>query len=200
MPGKTRGLINVWSAATVALAGIIAVGNGRLAAAQGDAPAGVPPVLLSDGHAKLCKVDVGDSFPAISLPQASGGSASLDEIAGKRATVVLFWTPDRWMSRAALGDLAKDISAEQLAAGVALVGVAVGQDGGAVQAEIDKAGAKFTQWLDADGKAFAQVGSVALPRLYVLDAERRIVWFDVEYSEATRRELRQALAALRAAR
>ena len=35
-----------------------------------------------------------------------------------------------------------------------------------------------------------------LPRIYVLDAQRRIAWFDIEYSEATRRELQQTLAAL----
>jgi hypothetical protein len=45
----------------------------------------------------------------------------------------------------------------------------------------------------------ADVGSVALPRLYVLDPAGKIVWFDIEYSESTRRELEQTLSVLTAA-
>ena len=51
--------------------------------------------------------------------------------------------------------------------------------------------------VDAKGKAFAQVGSRHLPRTFVLDPSGKIVWFDIEYSLATRRELQQALAATR---
>ena len=47
-----------------------------------------------------------------------------------------------------------------------------------------------------DGAALAQIGSVALPRLYVLDPTGNIVWFDIEYSESTRRELAQTLRVL----
>jgi len=54
----------------------------------------------------------------------------------------------------------------------------------------------FAQLLDTSGSALAQVGSVALPRLYVLDPAGQIVWFDIEYSESTRRELSQTLGVL----
>jgi peroxiredoxin len=155
----------------------------------GEYGADVPPVLLSSGHAKLCKVKVGDEFPAIQLPAVSGDSAELAY--GPKATVVVFWTTDRWMSGTALRDLAA-----MSANGASIVGVAVGAKADAASNMIAEAGAKFTQLLDADGAAFAQVGQGALPRVYVLDAQHHIAWFDIEYSEATRRELHQAITAL----
>lgn len=154
---------------------------------------GVPPVLLSAGHAALCKVMVGDAFPKIELPTLDGGSVQqLASLAGQRATVVVFWTGDRWMSESVLRDLA----AMELNEGVAVVGIAtkVAQD--AAGNLLAKTGAKFPQLFDADGQALAAVGQDALPRIYVLDGEGRIAWFDLEYSEATRRELAQTLAAL----
>lgn len=156
---------------------------------------GVPPVLLSAGHRALCKVGVGDQFPIGELPKLGGGQTSLQQLAGKKATVVCFWAPDRWMARAALKDL-NVVSRAQAAKGIVVVGVIVGEAGEAAQAELKQAGAAFDQLIDADGTALAQVGRNALPRIYVLDAQGRIAWFDVEYSEATRRELRQTLAAL----
>lgn len=157
---------------------------------------GVPSVMLSAAHGALCKVNVNDPFPAVELPALGGEATKLEQLAGKRATVVCFWSPDRWMSRAALGDLAKDITKKDTAGGVAVIGIAVGQPADAVEAELKMTEAKFPQLLDADGKTLAEVGDDSLPRIYVLDAKRQIAWFDIEYSEATRRELRQTLDAL----
>ena len=55
------------------------------------------------------------------------------------------------------------------------------------------AGANFPTLLDADGKAFAQIGSEKMPRTFLLDPQGKILWFDIEYSLSTRRELHQAL-------
>jgi peroxiredoxin len=158
----------------------------------GDGDAGIPPVWLSAGHARFCQVNVGEVFPTIELPQQSGEAATLDALAGARATVVLFWTNDAWMSAMALQDLARIADSDD----VAVVGVAVKVPADEAQKRLADAGAKFPQLVDAEGTAFAQVGAVALPRIFVLDAQRRIAWFDVEYSEATYRELHQTLAAL----
>jgi hypothetical protein len=54
----------------------------------------------------------------------------------------------------------------------------------------------LTTLLDPEGKAFAQVGSEKLPRVFVLDGAGKIVWFDLEYSHSTRRELKQAVQKL----
>jgi hypothetical protein len=155
----------------------------------------VPPVLLASEHASLCKVNVGDAFPAIALSKVGGGDAKVADLAGKKATVVLFWAPDRWMAEGALADLGIEAAAfgEK---GAGFVGIVEGPANEKAGELIKSAGAGLTQLADADGAALAQVGELALPRIYVLDSAGKIAWFDIEYSEATRRELRQTLAEL----
>ncbi len=161
------------------------------------APAQIPPVTLSKAHEALCKVKVGDVMPAFMLPQLSGGApAKLSWPFGKSATVVVFWKGDRRMAREQLADMKPDVIEPFGKAGVAVVGIAVGQSGGDAQAAVNAAKANFPNFLDADGKAFAQVGSEKLPRTYLLDPQGKILWFDIEYSHGTRRELNQALQAV----
>lgn len=156
----------------------------------------VPLVLLTVGHQRLCSLNVGDLFPALSLPSLGGPVTDLASLQGKKATVVLFWHPDRWMARTALIDMQRDVVRQFAANQVAVVGIPVRQPIGTVQTSLNEAKASFPQLLDTDGKAFAQVGTEALPRLYVLDPAGKIVWFDIEYSEGTRRELWQTLRVL----
>jgi len=156
----------------------------------------IPRVLLSASHAKLCLSGVGDAFPALNLPLLGGERTELATLRGKQATVVLFWHPDRWMARTALIDMQRDIANQFSAEQVAVVGIAVRQPMGAVQAALNTAKATFPQLIDTDGQAFATIGTEALPRLYVLDVDGKIVWFDIEYSEGTRRELWQTLGVL----
>ena len=47
--------------------------------------------------------------------------------------------------------------------------------------------------MDPQGKALAQVATRYLPRTYLVDAAGKIVWFDMEYSPSTRRQLIQAI-------
>jgi peroxiredoxin len=177
----------------------LAVSAAAIAQAAGpQAAPRVPPVLMSEGHAALCKVKVGEAFPAISLPQLNGGQADLASLAGSKATVVLFWAPNHWMSRIALAAAAKDVAAKINDKSIAVVGVVEVKNAQDAQADLEKFGAKFPQLLDADGAALAQVGTNSLPRVYVLDAQHKIAWFDIEFSEATRRELAQTLSALTA--
>jgi peroxiredoxin len=159
--------------------------------AADEAPS-IPKVFLTSEHSAMCRVRVGDQLPAINLPQLSGGDAELAKLQGKEVTVVLFWGNDPWMSQAALADLAKLESAD----GVAILGIAVNVPNNEVQAATEKAGAKFPQLVDADGKAFNQVGMTKMPRVYVLNGAGEIVWFDIEYSQATERELQQTLDVL----
>ncbi len=158
----------------------------------------IPRVWLSDGHAKQCKVGVGESFPAVKLPNLSGTMTDLVSLRGSQATVVLFWHPDRWMARTALIDMQRDLVKKLDPKQVAVVGIAVHQQADPLRSLLNEVHAEFPQLLDAGGEALSKVGTLALPRLYVLDSEGTIVWFDIEYSEATRRELQQALATLTA--
>lgn len=159
-------------------------------------PQTIPHVSLSTLHAKWCVANVSDAFPEIELPQLGGPNTKLATLYGKKATVVLFWSEDRWMSKMALHDLVYFVVGEHEPADVAIVGIAVQLPAGFAQRLLNQSKAKFPQLLDTSGSALARVGSVALPRLYVLDPEGNIVWFDIEYSESTRRELQQTLEVL----
>lgn len=162
-------------------------------------PAKIPPVSMTKDDEAMCRVKVGDTMPAISLPKlGGGGEASLTELSGKNATVVVFWKTDRRMTTQLLADLVPDVLKPFGNEGVAVVGIAVNEKEADAKAALEKYGARtpqraYTNLLDADGKAFAELGSGKLPRIYVLDSSGKIVWFDIEYSMATRRELHQVL-------
>lgn len=160
-------------------------------------PTTMPKVQLSKREQALCKVKVGDTMPEIQLPKVDGGEKTkLASLMGKKATVVVFWKGDRRMTRDQLADVGPDVVETFGKEGVAVVGVAVNETASSAAEALSKAGAQFPNLLDTDGKAFALVGSERLPRTYVLDAKGRIVWFDIEYSLTTRRELRDALQIL----
>src|SRR5688572_1529873 len=67
----------------------------------------LPPVMLTAEHAAMCRVMVGEQFPAIELPRIDAGPTKLATFAGEKATVVLFWKPGDWMSRAALQEVGR---------------------------------------------------------------------------------------------
>jgi peroxiredoxin len=160
------------------------------------AAAQIPKVELSKAEQALCKLKVGDAMPKFELPKVGGDNAALADLLGKKATVIVFWKADRRMAREQLADLGPDVVSPFADKGVAVIGVAVDESANNAQAMLQKAKAAFPNLIDAGGKVFAQVGSQRLPRTFVLDASGKIVWFDIEYSLMTRRELNQTLNAL----
>jgi peroxiredoxin len=157
-------------------------------------PTTMPKVQLSKREQALCKVKVGDAMPEAELPKVDGGEkVKLAGLLGKKATVVVFWKGDRRMAREQLADLPVDVIEPFGKKEVAVVGIAVNETEAGANQALTKADAKFTNLLDADGKVFEKVGSERLPRTYVLDPKGNIVWFDIEYSLTTRRELHDVM-------
>jgi len=150
----------------------------------------MPEVFLTERHQKLCQVGVGDTMPTL--------LKKLAPLYGSKGTVVLFWKADRRMSRAALADLGPDVVEQFGPKGIAVVGIAVQESSRKIAAMVQQTKAKFPQLPDNDGTAFASVGSEKLPRIYLLDPAGKILWFDLEYSPATRRELGQSLRTITA--
>jgi peroxiredoxin len=144
-------------------------------------------------HAAMCKVGVGEPFPDLELVDLEGTTHRLKDLMGDTLTVVLFWTGDRALARAELADLGPDVSQLDPESRIALVGIAVGETAESAGPHVASAGAGFPQLLDPQGQAFSQVGSDRLPRTYLLDSKGNILWFDIEYSRSTRRDLRQAI-------
>lgn len=164
-------------------------------------PAHVAKVLLSDSEKALCKVKVGDQVPEVSLPNLTGDTQAINKLLGEKLTVLLFWSPTDPFSTWFLSDLTPDAFEPYNSLGLNVVGVCSGTadesvETSAAQKAAETAGAKFPILVDADGEAISKFGTDRSSRVYLLDSQGKIVWFDIEYSRSTRRDLSSALAAL----
>lgn len=164
------------------------------ALAEPPRPLVMPHVALSTGHQATCKVMVGDAFPAAALKTADGADKSLDELKGAKLTVVMLWQHADPYAVGELGELQRDVFEPYGAAGVGVVAVHVGDDAAAAASAAAERGATYPLLIDGDGALYGQVATGMLPRTYLLDAAGKILWFDIEYSRTTHRELLAAVA------
>ena len=58
---------------------------------------------------------------------------------------------------------------------------------------VKQLGVKVPVLLDPEGDLLAKVSTGRLPRTYLVDEKGKILWFDMEYSNTTRRDLRDAI-------
>jgi peroxiredoxin len=152
-----------------------------------------PKVLLSAGHQELCLVSVGDAMPAISLPDAAGETQGLKQLFGEKLTVVLFWNSTHPYAQEQFERFHLEVVAPYGAHGVGAVAINVGDDPASVKAVIEGIKDGFPVLFDEGGESLSLVATRKLPRTYLLDPAGRILWFDIEYSESTRRELKNAI-------
>lgn len=133
----------------------------------------IPAVVLSGDHQAMCRVAVGDAFPEV---------AGLADKQGPKATVVAVPGGPKWMNDMFTGDLKDDFAPKYVDQGVKLVtlsGPALGDNVASLQINRDKLN--------------SALGVGRGPRVYVLDSSGKIVWFDIEYTLSTHRELHAAL-------
>jgi peroxiredoxin len=153
----------------------------------------MPEVKLSEHHAAMCVVNVGDKFPEMKLADLSGQPQTLADLQGEKLTLIVFWNGSEPTALEQLADLVKYHHPRFGDQGLAIVAVNTG-DPPQLAAELAKeAGAKFPVLVDSDGAAFKQVATARLPRSYLLDANGQVLWFDLEYSATTRRDMVQAI-------
>jgi peroxiredoxin len=152
-----------------------------------------PEVNLPAALAKTCLVKVGDSMPDAELTNLEGKGVALRSSLGKKLTVVLFWQSENMYSTQALGRLEEDVAKPFAEKGVRAIGVSVKDSPEAARKAIEEAGAKYVNLLDPKGVHFAKVATEKIPRVYLLDAAGKILWFDTEYSSSTQRDLERAI-------
>ena len=161
-------------------------------------PPTIPEVHLTEADQKTCLIGVDDAMPDAELVDLEGQKQALAGLRGEKLTLVFFWTRgssefSAMGAQMALEDLEKDVHEPYADKGVEVVAVNEGDTPETVKETMDEAGITFAGLLDPDGALFAQVAKERLPRPYLLDAEGKILWFDLEYSEATRDNLMQAI-------
>lgn len=161
-------------------------------------PPEVPEVHMTEALMETCLVFIDDSIPEGELADADGNPQSLEDLFGEKLTVVLFWTSGESMmakmsATSALEDLEKDIAEPYAEKGVKVVGISVNNTPEVAAEHITESGATFTNLHDPEGTFFAKVATEKLPRTYLVSPDGKIIWFDLEYSRASRRNLLQAI-------
>jgi peroxiredoxin len=158
----------------------------------------MPDVVLTEEQKATRLVDVGEGMPDGELTGMDGGRQALSGLFGPRLTVVFFWNVGetlraQMVAETALGDLARDVAAAYAEKGVRVVGVNVGDAPAAARRLIEAAEADFPILFDSQGELFSKVATEGLPRIFLLDADGKILWFDLEYSQTTHDALRTAI-------
>lgn len=151
-----------------------------------------PAVVLSDEHQTECKVGVGDAFPAITASTSTGRAAAIADQLGEKGTIVaVHHVEGGWMTEELLADLSPEIVTPYAARGISVI--AVGVD----RVAPTKTG--VTSLKASETNIGSQLGDGRMPRVYALDPDGKIVWFDIEYSLSTRRELKACVEKLASA-
>lgn len=152
-----------------------------------------PIVAMSDAHAKTCLVKVGDAFPELKLAELGGSEEELSQLRGKKLTVVVFWNSKKVYAAEQFARLKQEVDEAYSKFGVKVVAINVGDSPEAVKKLAQEHEVEFACLLDPTGEAYKQVATKMLPRTYLLDAEGKILWFDIEYSQGMRYELNNAV-------
>lgn len=156
----------------------------------------LPEVALSAAHRATCKLVIGDTLPPLTLPDLKGEATSLDKNFGQRVTVVAFLQGDDAETLEVLSDLAPLITNPYGNRGVRAVAIHVGEPTEATKDLAAQNENAFATLVDADGAALSQITDNPqglMPRIFLVDATGKILWFDIEYSRTTRRDLDRAL-------
>jgi peroxiredoxin len=171
---------------------------------QPPAPPSIPKVTMLPAQLETALVKVGDSLPDADLPDLDGKPKSVRKLLARPSpyralqgsTVVLCWTSENPYAVEGLNNLVSDVTEQDQAKGVAVIGIAVRDKPDAAKAAVEQAKAKFVNLLDEDGAYYAKLSTGKLPRIYLVNPAGKVLWFDVEYSNATGRDLKTAIRAV----
>jgi hypothetical protein len=154
-------------------------------------PNTVPTVALTEQLQEACWFKVGDEFPDLQLPTLAGAARPLSSLTGGKPTLVVIWSPESAYAREELADLPKLLA--PFGETVSAVTIGWGAPAQAIRDAVEPLGLELPVLVDANRQALPAKSPVFLPQTYLLDANRKVLWFDLEYSRSTRRQLAKAL-------
>lgn len=160
----------------------------------GPGPAPIlPVVLLTSDMQSTCMLGVGDIAPNFTLPKYRGDDTALYDLLGQRLTVLVFWKSNELLSAEQFARLDREVYTPYAELGVQVVSVHEGETTPDFEQLVSAVQPRFPVLLDTQENALRSYASDYLPRTYLLDADGRVLWFDLEYSRSTRRELDNAI-------
>ncbi len=152
----------------------------------------MPVISLTSAQQASCRVGQGDTFPPLMLSDLAGSQQPLEKFFGKKLTVVVCSHPGDPYAIEQLDDLEPLVTARFGKLGVEVVAISVRGTAGRSEDLIAQLSLNFPMLLDPKGDAWGNLASESAgpsPRTFLLDAKGRILWFDIEYSRSTRRDL-----------
>lgn len=160
--------------------------------------ASIPGVKLPEADEATCLIKVGDVLPEGELTTVDGEKKAIGEMLGKGGSVIFFWTAGsseiaEKTVALALADLQGDAQAVHGDKGLAVLAINPKDPPEKVKQILGSVDVSYPVLVDAGGSYFAKIATENLPRIYVLDATGKVVWFDVEFSEVSREALKQTL-------
>lgn len=151
-----------------------------------------PSVVMSDEHRKTCLVFVGDTMPNGQLKDAEGQEHSVTGSADKALTVIVFWNAADPYALDQFEELPNDL-VPFAELGVQTIAIHVGPLPENYHQLVEQYGKDVLCLADPDRAYFRKVSTGGVPRTYLLGADGKIIWLDIEYSRTTRYDLRNAL-------
>ncbi|MBN2216732.1 MAG: redoxin domain-containing protein [Pirellulales bacterium] len=153
----------------------------------------MPQVLLTEALADTCRVKVGDALPRGTLAEQNGRVVEVYSTLGPRLTVFYFWKGDSLSALQGLEQIDKNVAGPHARRGVAVVAVNEGDPPRDVAEKLKSVGTRLPSLLDPGRTYFTELATTGLPRVYLVDSQGKILWFDTEYSRGTERTLLQAI-------
>jgi peroxiredoxin len=152
-----------------------------------------PLVAMTEEHRKECVVFTGDAMPDLQLADLTGKPTPLNQLYGKKLTIVIFRNGKSAQSREQLTRLGRDVVDRFAGKEVNVVAIHVGQTGEQVAKLTANLAKGTTMLVDADASGIAKVSTTSGPKTFVLDSAGKILWFDIEYSNGMSRELQNTI-------
>ncbi len=163
------------------------------AAAAGSPALAKPEVLMSAGHKATCRKWVGDRIGEINVTDIKDSDHQLPKLLSDKLTVLIFWRDNSRAGMEQFRRIPVDILGSYAKHRVKVIAANVGGDATNTRRLTGKYDEMIVSLVDANEELFSQFATSGAPRTYLLDSDGKILWFDIEYSQSTQRELENAL-------
>lgn len=152
-----------------------------------------PKVALSHAHKATCLKFVNDKIDDVTVTDITGSDHKLLEMLSDRLTVLIFWKEESISGLEQFRRIPVDVLGTFASHRVKVIAANVGGEVASTKKITGDGADKIVSLVDSEAKLFGQVAKSHVPRTYVLDKDGKILWFDLEYSQSTRRSLTNAL-------
>lgn len=152
-----------------------------------------PKVVMSSGHRATCLKVIGDKIDDATVTDIKGSDHKLSKLLSDKLTVLVFWNQQSLPAMEQFRRIPVEILGSYAKHRVKVIAANVGGTMEDTRRITGDGADKIVSLVDTDAALFKQFANSRVPRTYLLDKDGNILWFDLEYSRSTKRELDGAL-------